>query len=78
MDHLRKVADEMTAEENELLAQRDQRAKATAQFAHSAMLLGGLLVLALVSIVGHSDPAFHHASRWPRSCNLWGGWARAI
>lgn len=52
MDEIRSVLGEMTSEENTLLVQRDQRSKATAQYAKNAMLSGGLLVLGLVSIVG--------------------------
>jgi methyl-accepting chemotaxis protein len=52
MDEIRKLVDTMGDEESELLRQRDLRAKATAHLATSAMILGGLLVLVLVSTVG--------------------------
>jgi methyl-accepting chemotaxis protein len=52
MDEIRRATGEMDNEENELLKQRDQGAKATAHFATSAMIFGGLLVVVLVSIVG--------------------------
>jgi len=52
MDEVRRVADEMDAEENALLAQRDQRAKSTAGFAQAAIVWGGLLILISVSTVG--------------------------
>ena len=41
-----------TRRKTSLLKQRDQRAKATAQFAMSAMIFGGLLVLVLVATAG--------------------------
>jgi methyl-accepting chemotaxis protein len=52
MDDLRRVVGEMNNEENDLLSRRDQRARATAQYARTAMFSGGLIVLVLVSIVG--------------------------
>jgi methyl-accepting chemotaxis protein len=52
MDEIRKVVGVMDDEESELLRQRDLRAKATAHFAVSAMIFGGLLVLVLVSTIG--------------------------
>jgi methyl-accepting chemotaxis protein len=52
MDEIRKLIGIMDDDESELLRQRDQRAKATAHFAISAMIFGGLLVLVLVSTVG--------------------------
>ncbi len=52
MDEIRRVIGEMDEEENELLKQRDQSAKATANFAMSAMIFGGLLVLVLVATAG--------------------------
>jgi methyl-accepting chemotaxis protein len=52
MDQIRRVIGEMDDEENQLLTQRIQLAKATAHFATSAMLWGGLFVLVLVSTVG--------------------------
>jgi methyl-accepting chemotaxis protein len=52
MDAIRRVIKEMTDEENELLKQRDENAKATARFAVSAMVFGILLVVALLGTVG--------------------------
>ncbi len=52
MDEIRKMIQSMNEEETELLSQRDLRAKATASFAMSAIIVGGLLVLVLVSTVG--------------------------
>jgi methyl-accepting chemotaxis protein len=52
MDEIRKLIDAMDEEESELLRQRDLRAKATAHFAITAMIFGGLLVLVLVTTVG--------------------------
>ncbi len=52
MDEIRKLVVAMDNEESELLRQRDLRAKATAHFAISAMVFGGLLVLVLVSTIG--------------------------
>jgi methyl-accepting chemotaxis protein len=52
MDEIRRVIGVMDDEENGLLKRRDERAKETARFATLAMLIGGLLVVALVSIVG--------------------------
>jgi methyl-accepting chemotaxis protein len=52
MDQIRRVIGEMDDEENQLLTQRAQTAKATAQFATSAMGFGGLLLLVLVSTIG--------------------------
>jgi methyl-accepting chemotaxis protein len=52
MDEIRRIIGEMEQEENELLALRDKSAKATARFAVSAMIFGGLLILALVSTAG--------------------------
>jgi methyl-accepting chemotaxis protein len=52
MDAIRRVTNEMIDEENELLKQRDERAKATARFAISAMVFGVLLVVALLFTVG--------------------------
>ncbi|HWF48068.1 MAG TPA: CHASE3 domain-containing protein, partial [Bryobacteraceae bacterium] len=52
MDEARSLAGEMDGEANELLKQRDQSARSTANFARNAMILGGLLVLALVVTVG--------------------------
>jgi methyl-accepting chemotaxis protein len=52
MDEIRRVIGEMDEEEVARLKQRDLRAKATAHFAITTMLAGGLLVLVLVSIAG--------------------------
>ncbi len=52
MDDIRRINGEMQDDENELLKQRDQQAKATAHFAISAMVFGGLLVVGLVSTIG--------------------------
>lgn len=52
MDELRRSADTMIEAENKLLVERDQRAKATADYAKSSVLAGGLLILVLVSTVG--------------------------
>jgi len=60
MDAIRRVIGEMIDEENALLKQRDQSAKATARFAISSMVFGVLLVVALLLTVG-AHPALHHA-----------------
>src|SRR5262249_29674603 len=52
MDDIRRVITEMDDEENELLRERDQSAKATARFATLAMIFGVLLIVALVSTIG--------------------------
>ncbi len=52
MDAIRRVIGEMIDEENALLKQRDQSAKATARFAISSMVFGVLLVGALLLTVG--------------------------
>jgi methyl-accepting chemotaxis protein len=52
MDEVRRLLSEMIAAEDELLKQRDQASKATAEFSRSAMIFGGLLVVVLVSIAG--------------------------
>lgn len=52
MDEALRISSEMDAAENALLAERDQRVKSTANFAQSAIIWGGLLVLLSVSIVG--------------------------
>ncbi len=52
MDDIRRVVGEMDQEEAGLLQERAQRARATAEFSSRAMVVGGLLVLVLVSIVG--------------------------
>jgi methyl-accepting chemotaxis protein len=52
MDDIRRVIGEMDVEESSLLKDRDQQAKATAKFASNAMIVGGLVVIVLVSIVG--------------------------
>jgi methyl-accepting chemotaxis protein len=52
MDDIRRVLAEMGEEEQELLSQRDLRAKATARFATTSLLFGGLLILVLVSVAG--------------------------
>jgi methyl-accepting chemotaxis protein len=52
MDEARKIMAEMDSEEDELLKQRDQAAKATAGFARATMIFGGLLILVLVSAAG--------------------------
>ena len=52
MDEARRIMGEMTANEDGLLAQRDQAAKATAAFARSTMIFGGLTILLLVSVAG--------------------------
>ena len=52
MDQIRRVVAEMDGEETDLLKRRDATAKATAHFATSAMLFGGLLILVLVSTAG--------------------------
>jgi methyl-accepting chemotaxis protein len=52
MDDIRRVVGEMDQEETGLLQERAQRARATAEFSSRAMVLGGLVVLVLVSFVG--------------------------
>jgi methyl-accepting chemotaxis protein len=52
MDDIRRIIGDMDAEETVLLKERVQRAKATADFSSRAMIVGGLVVLLLVSIVG--------------------------
>jgi methyl-accepting chemotaxis protein len=52
MDDIRRVVGAMDDEECNLMKRRDLDAKATARFATLAMLIGGLLVVVLVSIVG--------------------------
>ena len=52
MDEIRRVSGEMNDEETSLLTTRNERAKATAEFASHAMIFGGLAVIVLVSIVG--------------------------
>ena len=52
MDELRTVAGQINAEETDLLKAREQQAKATAQFSSQAMIVGGLVILVLVSVVG--------------------------
>ena len=52
MDEIRRVSAEMDEEENELLRQRDSRAKATAHFATFALTFGGLFALVLVATAG--------------------------
>src|SRR5258708_4434109 len=49
MDEIRQVIGAMDEEENELLKQRGDRDKATARFATSAIVFGGILVLGLIS-----------------------------
>jgi methyl-accepting chemotaxis protein len=52
MDEARRIMAEMTASEDELLAQREQTAKATAGFARGTMIFGGLTILLMVSVAG--------------------------
>jgi methyl-accepting chemotaxis protein len=52
MDDIRRVIGEMDQEETGLLQERALRAKATGEFSSRAMIVGGLVVLLLVSIVG--------------------------
>ena len=52
MDEIRRVVGAMDDEESGLLKKRDQEAKATAHFATLTMLVGGVLVVVLVSVVG--------------------------
>jgi len=52
MDEIRLVTTEIAAEESQLLKQRDQEAKATARFSSLSMIVGGLVILILVSVVG--------------------------
>ena len=52
MDDARRIMTEMSDQEDELLKMRDQAAKATAEFARSAMIFGGLAILVLVSAAG--------------------------
>jgi methyl-accepting chemotaxis protein len=52
MDEALRIGNEMDAEENGLLAERDRKAKNTAAFAQSAIIWGGLLILISVSTVG--------------------------
>jgi methyl-accepting chemotaxis protein len=52
MDDLRRIAGDMESEEDLLLRQRDQQVRATARSSTLAMVLGGLLVLVLVSTAG--------------------------
>jgi methyl-accepting chemotaxis protein len=52
MDGIRRVVGEMDQEESKLLEERSARAKATASFSSWAMIVGGLVVVILVSIVG--------------------------
>lgn len=52
MDDIRRVLADMDQEEAALLEARAARANETAEFSSRAMILGGLLVLVLVSIVG--------------------------
>ena len=77
MDEIRRIIGEMDEEENELLRQRDQRAKATARFATSAMIFGGILVLVSGLHGGRASSSVPSPSRWRHSCSLWGEWERA-
>lgn len=52
MDEARRVMLEMDAAANDLLKERDQAARSTANFARTAMVFGGLVVLVLVFTVG--------------------------
>jgi len=52
MDEFRQKIIEVLAAEDELLKVRDQAAKSTADFARSTMVVGGLLILVLVSGAG--------------------------
>jgi methyl-accepting chemotaxis protein len=52
MDDIRIIIGEMDDQENELLKQRSDQAKATAHFATSAIIFGGILVLVLISTAG--------------------------
>jgi methyl-accepting chemotaxis protein len=52
MDGIRRLIGEMDQEENTLLQERAERAKATAHFSSMAMIVGGVMILVLVSIVG--------------------------
>jgi methyl-accepting chemotaxis protein len=52
MDDIRRVVNDMSAEETNLLKQRDDQAQATARFSSLAMVIGGFVILVLVSVVG--------------------------
>ena len=52
MDDMRRVMGEMHNSANELLKQRDENVRSTANFATTAMILGGLAVVTLVLTVG--------------------------
>src|SRR6201999_2729 len=52
MDDIRRTISEMDQEETSLLQDRGDKAKATAQFSSRVMIVGGLMVVVLVSIVG--------------------------
>jgi methyl-accepting chemotaxis protein len=52
MDDIRQVVAEVDNEENELLRQRSQEAKETADFSERSILAGGLIALLLAGIVG--------------------------
>jgi methyl-accepting chemotaxis protein len=52
MDEALRIGNEMDAEENGLLAERDRKAKDTAAFSQSAIIWGGLVILISVSTVG--------------------------
>jgi methyl-accepting chemotaxis protein len=52
MDEIRSIVREMEDSEESLLKQRDERAKATANFALAAISFGGVFVLILVSVSG--------------------------
>jgi methyl-accepting chemotaxis protein len=51
MDEVHRLLDGLNAEENRLLKERDTRAKATADYARMAMLLGGVLLVVLVCTI---------------------------
>jgi methyl-accepting chemotaxis protein len=52
MDEIRRVIGEMDEEETALLKQRSERVNATARYATSAIVFGGILVLVLISTAG--------------------------
>jgi methyl-accepting chemotaxis protein len=52
MEEARRIMAQMTADEDELVKQRDRAAKATAGFVRATMIFGALLILVLVSTAG--------------------------